>query len=125
MNNRYDAEGAQSTYEPGSDELVLANKLGITDSEDMDDAELVLLEKLYLSVLIENLPDRRLTVQDLKDWHRRWLGNIYSWAGDIRSVNMGKVVSSSQQRRKFPDCSVISKMTVLQNSPLAPVLMKH
>lgn len=90
MNNRYDAEGAQSTYEPGSDEQVLANKLGITDPEDMDDAELVLLEKLYQSVLLENLPDRQLTVQDLKDWHRRWLGNIYSWAGDVRSVNMGK-----------------------------------
>lgn len=90
MNNRYDAEGAQSTYEPGSNEQVLANKLGITDPEDMDDAELVLLEKLYQSVLLENLPDRQLTVQDLKDWHRRWLGNIYSWAGDVRSVNMGK-----------------------------------
>lgn len=56
----------------------------------MDEAELVLLEKLYQSVLIEDLPDRQLTAQDLKDWHRKWLGNIYPWAGDIRSVNMGK-----------------------------------
>lgn len=56
----------------------------------MEDAELVLLNKLYLSVLIENRPDRQLTVQDLKDWHRRWLGNLYPWAGDIRAVNMGK-----------------------------------
>lgn len=90
MNNRYDAEGSQSTYEPGSDEQVLANKLGITDPEEMDEAELVLLEKLYQSVLIEDLPDRQLTAQDLKDWHRKWLGNIYPWAGDVRSVNMGK-----------------------------------
>jgi cell filamentation protein len=73
MNNRYDAEGSQSTYEPGSDEQVLANKLGITDPEEMDEAELVLLEKLYQSVLIEDLPDRQLTAQDLKDWHRKWL----------------------------------------------------
>lgn len=90
MNNRYDSDGAQSTYEPGSGEQVLANRLGITATEDMDDAELVLLEKLYQAVLIEHLPDRQLTVQDLKDWHRRWLGNIYPWAGDIRSVNLGK-----------------------------------
>lgn len=90
MINRYDAEGSQSSYEPGSDEQVLANKLGITDPQDMDDAELVLLEKLYLSVLIEDLPDRQLTIQDLADWHRRWLGNLYPWAGDLRSVNMGK-----------------------------------
>ena len=62
MINRYDAQGAQSTYEPGSDEQVLANKLGITNTQDMDDAELVLLEKIYQSVLIEHLPDRALTV---------------------------------------------------------------
>lgn len=69
---------------------MLANKLAITDPRDMDDAELVLLEKIYQSVLIEHLPDRSLTVQDMKDWHRRWLGNIYPWAGDVRSVNLGK-----------------------------------
>lgn len=90
MNNRYEAAGAQSSYEPGSDDQVLANKLAITDPRDMDDAELVLLEKIYQSVLIEHLPDRSLTVQDMKDWHRRWLGNIYPWAGDVRSVNLGK-----------------------------------
>lgn len=90
MINRYDAQGAQSTYEPGSDEQVLANKLGITNTQDMDDAELVLLEKIYQSVLIEHLPDRALTVQDLQDWHRRWLGNIYPWAGQLRCVNLGK-----------------------------------
>jgi hypothetical protein len=63
MINRYDAEGAQSTFQLGSNEQVLSNKLGITDPEDMDDVELVLLEKLYQSVLIEHLPDRPLTVQ--------------------------------------------------------------
>lgn len=90
MINRYDAEGAQSSFQAGSNEQVLSNKLGITDPEDMDDAELVLLEKLYQSVLIEHLPDRPITVQDLKDWHRHWLGNIYPWAGEIRAVNLGK-----------------------------------
>jgi cell filamentation protein len=41
-------------------------------------------------VLVEALPDRRLCVADLKTWHRRWLGNVYEWAGMERSVNMGK-----------------------------------
>ena len=24
------------------------------------------------------------------EWHRRWLGNVYEWAGQYRSVNMAK-----------------------------------
>ena len=23
-------------------------------------------------------------------WHRKWLGNVYEWAGTFRTVNMGK-----------------------------------
>jgi cell filamentation protein len=26
----------------------------------------------------------------LVEWHRRWLGNVFSWAGMYRSVNIGK-----------------------------------
>ena len=116
MINRYDAEGAQSSFQAGSNEQVLSNKLGITDPEDMDDAELILLEKLYQSVLIEHLPDRPITVQDLKDWHRHWLGNIYPWAGEIRAVNLGRMASSSPLRRRSLDCSMDLKRTVLPNT---------
>ncbi|MER2103421.1 MULTISPECIES: Fic family protein [Pseudomonas] len=90
MVDRYEAEGAQGSFQAGSDEQVLSNKLGISDPEEMDDAELTLLEKLYQQVLIERLPARSITVQDLRDWHRYWLGNIYPWAGEIRAVNLGK-----------------------------------
>jgi cell filamentation protein len=90
VSNRYDAGDAQGAYEPGSGDRVLRNKLGITDSEEMDAVELLLLEQLYRAVLVEDLPDRRLRVADLKTWHRRWLGNVYGWAGQERSVNMGK-----------------------------------
>jgi len=90
MKNRYDIAGAQGRFEPGSSDTVLANRLGISDPFDIADAELVLLQQLYQAVLVEAFPDRRLTVQDLKDWHRRWLGNVYDWAGEERSVNMSK-----------------------------------
>lgn len=89
MSDRYDA-GEEGEFQPGSNGLVLRNKLGITDPAEMDEAELVLLEKLYEAVLVEALPDRTLTVADLKTWHRRWLGNIYDWAGRERSVNLTK-----------------------------------
>ena len=82
--------GTQGLYQSGSNDLVLANKLGLTDPVDMDEAELVLLEKLYEDVLLKHFPRQAIQVSDIKIWHRRWLGNIYDWAGEERSVNMSK-----------------------------------
>jgi len=87
---KYEIGGSQSLYQAGSNDQVLANKLGITDIADIDEAELVLLGKLYEDVLLNNLPLNSITVTDIKTWHRRWLGNVYEWAGDERSVNMSK-----------------------------------
>jgi cell filamentation protein len=88
--NRYKVHTAEGEYQAGSDGRVLKNLLGITSPEEMDEVELGLLIQLYESVLMEDLPVRALTVEDLKTWHRRWLGNVYEWAGQERSVNMGK-----------------------------------
>lgn len=88
--SRYDINGLQNTVQPGTDGQILANKLGITRHEDIDEVELVLLKKLYFSVLHEHLPREHITVRVIKAWHRRWLGNIYTWAGLERSVNMSK-----------------------------------
>ena len=90
MSDRYHVEGSQTAYQPGSDDRVLANRLGIIVPEEMAEAELILLEKLYNAILLQDFPDRALTVADLKTWHRRWLGNIYDWAGEERSVNLSK-----------------------------------
>lgn len=90
MTDRYQVAGSQGAFQPGSNNQVLANKVGITTPGDMDELELSLLTQLYEDVLISNLPDRQLTVADLKTWHRRWLGNVYGWAGQERSVNMSK-----------------------------------
>src|SRR5690554_7394229 len=88
--SRYDIAGSQGALQSVSDESVLENKLNITRVEDMDEAELVLLQKLYVSVLQEHLPPGRISVLHLKRWHKRWLGNVYDWAGQYRSVNMSK-----------------------------------
>lgn len=90
MSEKYAVPGAQGDFQPDSDDQVLLNALGITSPGDMDELELTLLQQLYEDVLVENLPRRALTVDDLKTWHRRWLGNVFSWAGQERSVNMGK-----------------------------------
>jgi len=88
--SKYDIGGSQGRYQPGSNDTVLENKLEITEASDMDEAELVLLEKLYEVVLFENLPQSKITVDEIKTWHRRWLGNVYEWAGEERFVNMSK-----------------------------------
>lgn len=90
MTNRYQTTGAEGEFEPGSNGQVLRNLVGISSSDDMDELELRLLGELYDEVLLQNLPDRALTVADLKYWHRLWLGNVYVWAGQERSVNLGK-----------------------------------
>lgn len=90
MTDRYQVNSAEGEFEPGSNELVLRNQVGIQSQDDMNDLELGLLAQLYDEVLVSNLPDRQLLVQDLKNWHRLWLGNVYAWAGLERSVNMGK-----------------------------------
>lgn len=88
--NRYKIVGSQGETQQGSDSAVLKNRLNITRAEDMDELELVLLQKLYVSVLQEHLPPGRISALHLKRWHRRWLGNVYDWAGQYRSVNMSK-----------------------------------
>lgn len=88
--NRYEVTSPEGEFEPGSNGQVLRNLVGIRTAEDMDEVELSLLAQLYEAVLIDELPDRQLSVADLKNWHRLWLGNVYPWAGQERSVNMSK-----------------------------------
>ena len=52
MTNRYTVQGAQGEFQPGSNDLVLANQLGITSVEEMNELELYLLQQLYEEVLL-------------------------------------------------------------------------
>lgn len=88
--NRYQATGSQVECQPGSNEQVLRNRQGITDPAVMAELETRLLLRLYERMLRERFPDRRLDVADLLGWHYQWLGNVYDWAGQPRSVNMSK-----------------------------------
>lgn len=88
--SRYEASGTEAGSEPGSNGEVLANLVGITNADEMNDIEMELLEALYAEIFGDRFPDSQLTVLDLKTWHWRWLGNIYEWAGEERSVNMAK-----------------------------------
>lgn len=88
--SRYQMNNSESEFQPGSGDLVLRNLVGIASAQDMDELELELLDQLYARLLLEQLPDHRLGVDDLKRWHHQWLGNVYPWAGRERTVNMSK-----------------------------------
>ena len=91
MNGRYDTRGnVEAQFEPGSNDRVLANKLGVSNAAEMDDIELDLLNRLHEDVVGSVQADQGIAVADLCEWHRRWLGNVYAWAGRYRTVNIGK-----------------------------------
>jgi len=91
VTGRYDTTGnPEAQFQSGSDNQVLANRIGIDDPAVMADVELDLLEQLYAAVTDSVRVDQRLTSKDLRDWHHRWLGNVYAWAGQYRTVNIGK-----------------------------------
>lgn len=88
--NRYELDSSETRYESGSHDKVLANKLGITNTDEMDDVEAILLTKLYERVFEEENTQLQLNFSDITNWHRQWLGNVYEWAGLVRNVDMGK-----------------------------------
>ena len=91
MRGRYDTAGnVEGRFEPGSNGRVLANKLGVSDVEEMNDLELDLLRQLHENILGSVEADQTITGADICKWHRRWLGNVYVWAGRYRTVNLGK-----------------------------------
>lgn len=91
MADRYDTHASpEGQYQPGSNDTVLANKLDIVDPEEMDEIELGLLDELANALVEEIEVDQQLHSADLCEWHRRWLGNVFTWAGQYRSVNMSK-----------------------------------
>jgi cell filamentation protein len=86
---KYDISSTEDEFEPGSNESVLKNKLGIDTVDDINEAEAELLIQLYEHILSDT-DHSALTVADITNWHKKWLGNIYEWAGEYRSVNMSK-----------------------------------
>lgn len=89
MTDRYDTSGSlEGQYEPGSSDSVLRNKLGITDPDEIADRELMLLRSLQAQLLETIGASQRITVTNLLQWHRDWLGSVYEWAGRYRTVNM-------------------------------------
>lgn len=101
--SRYKVVGSVAESEPGSNGLVLSNRLGITDPAVMEVVERDLLLDLYQTIIGNGAPTNRLSVSDLIDWHRQWLGSVYSWAGKVRTFNLSKQGFPFASAHLFPD----------------------
>jgi len=89
--DRYDTgTSPEGQHEPDSGEKVLRNKLGIKDAEQMELLEFDLLARIQDQLFEQITIDQQLTTSDLKLWHLRWLGSVYDWAGQYRTVNLSK-----------------------------------
>ncbi|WP_330983208.1 MULTISPECIES: Fic/DOC family protein [Enterobacterales] len=88
--SKYDLYSAEERYQSGSGGLVLANKLGIIDEQEMESLESGLLMMLYEQLFLTDPLSVPLAFEQIRDWHRQWLGNVYDWAGRLRHANLTK-----------------------------------
>jgi cell filamentation protein len=82
--------GPEAEFQPGSRRKVLCNLLGITKKTEMDRAEYEALVRVQENYLKKITPKTRFTAVLICRMHRDWLGKIYPWAGEYRSVELQK-----------------------------------
>ena len=87
---RYSAAGSESEFQPGSRGRVLRNLLGITRVREIEDVESQLLAATQTAALKMYGRSHRFRPADIRRLHRMWLGSVYPWAGNYRTVNIGK-----------------------------------
>jgi len=88
--DRYAAHGPEAEFEPGSRGRVLRNLAGIRLVREMVRCESEELLTATQRLIDETTLEQRFTASDICRMHRLWLGGIYSWAGEFRSVKMTK-----------------------------------
>jgi cell filamentation protein len=76
--------------EPGSRGRVLRNRLGIISVRKMQRAEIAGYLRAERKIMSAFSKDQRLTVGDIHQMHRWFLGDIYPWGGRTRDVNISK-----------------------------------
>ncbi|VEG89802.1 Fic/DOC family protein [Legionella spiritensis] len=87
--NRYSVPENED-FEPGSNDQVLKNLLGIKDRETIEHAEETELVRVGLELMELYSKDYLFTALDIQQIHELWLAEIYPFAGRYRTVSMSK-----------------------------------
>jgi len=88
--DRYDVSGNVEADYVDADQLVLVNKRGVTDLEELQRLEEAALAMAYETLLSEVRVDTPLTCDLIRYIHQRIFGELYAWAGRWRTVNISK-----------------------------------
>lgn len=99
----YEAHGVEAELEPGSRGRVLRNLAGVRSLRQMQRLEAESLLAATEQAIAEASEEQRFVAQDLRRWHRAWLGELYVWAGEYRQVNLarGGFVFAVARRSRF------------------------
>jgi cell filamentation protein len=81
------AAGPDPYLDPASG--VLHNRLGITDAGELAQAEAALSASRIVDLERRRLPGR-YDLAHLRAFHRLILGDVYDWAGELRTVSIAK-----------------------------------
>jgi cell filamentation protein len=84
------AQGPEAEFEPGSRGRVLRNLPGIRAVREMERRETEALFVATQRLIDETRRDQRFTAGDIREMHKLWLSDIYTWAGQYRGVNVTK-----------------------------------
>ncbi|HET9446733.1 MAG TPA: Fic family protein [Steroidobacteraceae bacterium] len=90
ISKRQAATGSEAEFQPGSRGRVLRNFLGVTRAGEMEEAETHALVAVQREARTTYGRNHRFTAADIRHLHRMWLGSIYPWAGNYRTVNIEK-----------------------------------
>jgi len=83
-------EDAEAEAEPGSGRRVLRNKLGVRRKREMDVLEAKALDAAQNASTMTLTSQTRFTARLLRQMHQGWLGGVYEWAGQYRTVDVSK-----------------------------------
>lgn len=127
MAARYDPRGIEAEFEPGSHGRVLRNLLGIKRVRDIRLAESQTLAIVQREAINAFSDDHRFTAADICRLHRLWLGPVYAWAGEYRTVNIGKGGFQFASARLIPELmeafarKILSRYTPCRPAPDAKI----
>lgn len=77
-------------FEPGSDDQVLKNYLGIKTKNEIEQIEAQELGRVELEIMKQFDGGHQFTAADICNIHYLWLGDVYPSAGRYRTVDMSK-----------------------------------
>ncbi|MGQ3892370.1 Fic/DOC family protein [Legionella sp. CNM-4043-24] len=112
-NGRYKVP-TDEDYEPGSNDSVLKNLLGIKRSEVIEQVEAQELLRIGLELVALYDANYQFLAEDICNIHELWLAGIYAFAGKYRTVMMSKDGFPFANPERIPQLMAVFESNYLQ-----------